>query len=592
MSPKRHLTVTDVLHLDTFEGHHGSCFAFSPDGSLLAITIQRSLATGVRFGRPFLAGNDRGELLLADVVSGKVQPLAAGAGQGLGFFAPVWSSDGTSIAVSMADAHSVRVMVINPVSGGRWSPTERNLSLPGGGPAYEWIGPKELLCALLPADMAPLALDVEICGPMTAQKEWSKAWAGKEPTASVLDVLPDTPGPDELPSDPAPEFTVFNTHDKSTRALLDDEITPDIRAFRRRFDPRPPADFKPPNDTVNYPDWARALQPLTGGKLVTAHEGTRQAAFLAEDGQGSRVVVVCDADKRQTEIFRTNSHLQAVRAGEVRDLEYQRADGQWTIARLLLPPDYSEGDRRPAVVWVYPGASPGATASPILKTNFAHPLNLQLLAANGYVVIEPSLPLPDTSERLDILQMLAQGVVPAVKSVAEAGYIDLDQVHVMGQSMGGWAAMSLLATTDLFRSGIALAGIYNLISFHGSCDPRFRYHGPGLHAFKLAQMCERSWRLGGPPWRELDRYVRNSPLFLAEQIAAPVMIVQGDQDYATISQGEEMFSALRQLGKPARFVRYWGEGHVLSSPANIQDLWRRIFAWLDEQPSGDKIDGG
>lgn len=205
------------------------------------------------------------------------------------------------------------------------------------------------------------------------------------------------------------------------------------------------------------------------------------------------------------------------------------------------------------------------------------------------MVIEPSSPLPETQEPLDILPMLAEGVVPAVDAAVEAGYADRNCVHVMGQSMGGWATMSLLATTNVFRSGIALAGIYNLISFHGSCDPRFRYDDLTLHAFKLAEMCERSWRLGGPPWQNLDRYVRNSPLFLAERITAPVMIVQGDQDYATISQGEEMFSALRQLGKPARFVRYWGEGHLLSSPANIADLWGRIFAWLDEQHEADQL---
>ena len=43
-----------------------------------------------------------------------------------------------------------------------------------------------------------------------------------------------------------------------------------------------------------------------------------------------------------------------------------------------------------------------------------------------------------------------------------------------------------------------------------------------------------------------------------------------------------MFSGLYRLGKTARFVRYWGEGHVPASPANIRDMWNRIYEWLDK----------
>lgn len=60
------------------------------------------------------------------------------------------------------------------------------------------------------------------------------------------------------------------------------------------------------------------------------------------------------------------------------------------------------------------------------------------------------------------------------------------------------------------------------------------------------------------------------------------MIVQGDMDYVPIQQGEEFFQGLYRLGKRADFVRYWGEGHVLCSPANIRDMWQRIFDWFEQ----------
>jgi dipeptidyl aminopeptidase/acylaminoacyl peptidase len=83
-----------------------------------------------------------------------------------------------------------------------------------------------------------------------------------------------------------------------------------------------------------------------------------------------------------------------------------------------------------------------------------------------------------------------------------------------------------------------------------------------------------------PPWEDAARYVRNSPLFYADRVQTPLMIIQGDMDYVSLQQGEEFFTALYRQGKRAAFVRYWGEGHVLESPANIRDMWQRILAWL------------
>jgi dipeptidyl aminopeptidase/acylaminoacyl peptidase len=60
-----------------------------------------------------------------------------------------------------------------------------------------------------------------------------------------------------------------------------------------------------------------------------------------------------------------------------------------------------------------------------------------------------------------------------------------------------------------------------------------------------------------------------------------LMIIQGDLDYVPIAQGEEFFSALYRQNKRAAFVRYWGEEHIVQSPANIRDMWARIYDWFD-----------
>jgi len=90
------------------------------------------------------------------------------------------------------------------------------------------------------------------------------------------------------------------------------------------------------------------------------------------------------------------------------------------------------------------------------------------------------------------------------------------------------------------------------------------------------------FRMGNPPWKDFERYVRNSPLSYAERVETPLMIVHGDMDFIPMQQSEEFFTALYRQGKRAELVRYWGEGHTPESTDNVRDLWHRIYAWLDE----------
>lgn len=88
--------------------------------------------------------------------------------------------------------------------------------------------------------------------------------------------------------------------------------------------------------------------------------------------------------------------------------------------------------------------------------------------------------------------------------------------------------------------------------------------------------------MGNSPRKDLGRYLRNSPICFVDRVQTPLMIIQGDMDYIPIQQSEEFFISLCRQGKRAEFVRYWGEGHILQSPANIRDMWRRICAWFEE----------
>jgi dipeptidyl aminopeptidase/acylaminoacyl peptidase len=286
-------------------------------------------------------------------------------------------------------------------------------------------------------------------------------------------------------------------------------------------------------------------------------------------------------------IYQGNTHLRDIAPAITRLIEYRDLDGKPAKGWLYLPPDYREGQRLPLIAWVYPGSVvTRPTPSPYDSINRMSSLNPQIPVARGYAFLKPSMPLKPEGDVDDPMLRLTNGVLPAVDKAIDLGIADPERVYVMGQSFGGFATYGLVTQTTRFKAAVALAGLSDLTSLYGEFGARNRYEDDAHEdLFQQALAESAQVRLGGPPWKEMNRYLRNSPITYVDRVETPLMIIQGDMDYVSIRQGEEFFSALYRQAKRAEFVRYWGEGHVLESPANIRDMWDRIFAWLEQFPS-------
>jgi dipeptidyl aminopeptidase/acylaminoacyl peptidase len=175
---------------------------------------------------------------------------------------------------------------------------------------------------------------------------------------------------------------------------------------------------------------------------------------------------------------------------------------------------------------------------------------------------------------------LEKGVLPAIDKLVQMGIADPQRIAVMGQSFGGYGTYGLITQTNRFQAAVVLAGDSDLLSAYGTFDARRRYDSTGNKEFSLMWNVE-GMGMGAPPWTDLERYIRNSPIAYVDRVQTPLLIMQGDLDFVPIQQGEEFFSALYRQNRRAEFVRYWGEDHILNSPANIRDMWQRIYAWLD-----------
>jgi dipeptidyl aminopeptidase/acylaminoacyl peptidase len=315
------------------------------------------------------------------------------------------------------------------------------------------------------------------------------------------------------------------------------------------------------------------------------------AVFSAQDRNGSRLWLARPGPADARLLFETNRFLREIAEAPAESFEYQSLEGDTLVGWILLPPDVAEprgGEvRYPLVTWVYPGTVSRDRPPSGAALNRSILLSPQLLAANGYAVLFPSMPLGSRSQQQDPLLHLTTGVLPAVDRAIELGYADPLRLALMGHSFGGYGTYGLITQTDRFHAAIALAGLSNLVSSYGVFDARLRYDERPHEELFLTWVSEAVQPgLGVPPWEDLERYMRNSPIAHVDRVETPLLIVHGDFDYVPIQAAEEFFTGLYRQGKRARFVRYWGEDHVLTSPANVRDMWRHIVTWLDEHLDG------
>jgi dipeptidyl aminopeptidase/acylaminoacyl peptidase len=556
----RPFTVSDYLGLRGFEQYYGPQFDVSPCGTHICFACQRGMQEAPFFGVPFMAEAERGRLYVWSVDMG--EPRHIPERQGTGLFSPVWSPDGRWIAIALAERNGVYPAVVNAETGTISALSKQNLSLRSNRRPILWISESKICCELLDEGSLPFGLTSERNAAETLMQEWPNAWSDTDTTARLFSTTDKRTGWD---------WGMTTVLDVETGAALmyDQGVArPDpVLAFETRETyPYPVPRVPLPEDrggvrlyVLDLPDWGHRIS------VESDNSGTK----ILWSRQEEDIVLPFDA----------NPHLCDVTAGRVQELTFTIPGQGEARSHLVLPPVNVAGRLPPCVVWVYPETNVRGEAVPQDILNSTCLFNTQLLAARGYAVLRPDLPLPKELNELTITETLTVAVQAAVAAAVESGLIDGDNLHVAGHSHGGWAAMTLLTTTRMFRSGIAMAGAYNMLSFFGQLDPRTSMDSVPRGSDEL---CAHSWRLPQPPWRQPDRYIRESPLFSVEAVEAPVLLIHGDQDYLPIQQAEEMFSALRYLGKSAELLRFCGEGHILASPKNVRAMYEKIFEWLEK----------
>lgn len=323
-----------------------------------------------------------------------------------------------------------------------------------------------------------------------------------------------------------------------------------------------------------------ALPP--SARLYSVANG--RIAYTIEDGGSLSLVAAATHDGAAPVVVRTiNPSLRGISAPQFVKIEHKNPDGAVLSSYLLLPRNYRAGQRLPLIAHIYPGTV--YSRPPNTPLNWVDFNNPHIWAEYGYAYLFVSVPRSRVIPH-DPAKDLAPMILSAVDAAIAAGYVDKDRIALHGHSFGGWGTLMTISQTNRFKAAVALAAPTNEISDYGVFDTLDRMTAPAIRATNDLAVEGEDGRnqmgLGAAPWQAPQRYMDASPLFQVEKINTPVMLVQGDLDYVSITQGEEMFTALRRMNRDALFVRYWGEWHTIGSPANIRDLYARRLAWFDE----------
>jgi hypothetical protein len=319
----------------------------------------------------------------------------------------------------------------------------------------------------------------------------------------------------------------------------------------------------------------------------------RGAVVTRESAKGRQAGIVSGSSPIVTTFFSSATHLvRPVAWVDEKEIPFHGPDGEPLVAQLLLPPNSVPGHAYPTIVTGYPSledttrawhelsALPSPRRRPIYPTD---PAEVAEYCQYGFAV----LTVPVHYRRSDaasgqLLDRFARGFDAAVDEAVHLGLVDSARLGLIGHSFGGYTVMGVVTRTQRYRAAVALAGVSDLF-LSGNSEPFVDGYGPpDLDIIVMRQANARIGQaeLHAAPWEAPNLYVANSPLFAADRVTTPLMIVQGDMDVVPVEQGQLMFSALLELGRRATFVRYAGEGHNIVSGYNAVDLERRIKGWF------------
>jgi len=320
---------------------------------------------------------------------------------------------------------------------------------------------------------------------------------------------------------------------------------------------------------------------VTGGEVARPVGGRLNLASysLGKDGTIAAQIGMTD---RPDEIYLSNGSdltrltktndalLSQLRLSKVEYVHFRSKDGTSVSGYLYKPLDYSPGKRVPTLLNPHGGPVGQYSAS------FYH--LAELYAANGYAVLLPN-PRGSSGYGQNFCEAIFadwgnkdyQDDMAMVDFALAQGIADPEKLGVGGWSYGGMSTDFIIAQTTRFKAAISGAGIALLPSGYG--------HDQYVKDYE-AEL--------GRPWENRAGWEKISPFYRVNNITTPTLFMGGDLDWnVPVLGGEQMYQALKMLGRTTELVVYPGEHHGFTTPSHIKDRLERYLAWYAHYVKGE-----
>jgi dipeptidyl aminopeptidase/acylaminoacyl peptidase len=255
-------------------------------------------------------------------------------------------------------------------------------------------------------------------------------------------------------------------------------------------------------------------------------------------------------------------------------VEFENTDGVPLQGVLIKPGNYDNTKKYPVFVYYYEKSS--QRLHDFNQTVINHRPSFGYYASNGYCVF-----LPDIHFEVGYPGMSAvKSLVPGVQKLIDMGVADENAIGLHGHSWSGYQTAFVVTQTDIFKAAIAGAPVSNMTSAYSG----IRW-GTGLA--RQFQYERGQSRIGPSMFENQELYLENSPVFYADKIKTPLLLMHGDKDEAVPwEQSIEMYLAMRRLGKDVIFLQYRDEPHHPQKYPNKIDYTIRMKEYFDYQLKG------
>src|SRR5216110_1650456 len=301
----------------------------------------------------------------------------------------------------------------------------------------------------------------------------------------------------------------------------------------------------------------------TETKMAFYHDGSRAPANLyVYDFKTKKLAKLTES---------LNPEINAADLVDGRVARYKSFDGLEIPAILYQPHGASAQQKVPAIVKVHGG--PGGQA------RMPYSASTQFLVNHGYCVIDvnnrgsggygKTFYLADDQKHG---REPLWDCVEAKKYLASLGYVDEKKIGIMGGSYGGYMVLAALTfKPDEFQAGVDLFGISNWVRTLQSIPPYWESQRKSLYAEI------------GDPEKQLSMLREISPLFHAEKITKPLMVLQGANDPRVIKpESDEIVAAIKKRGGVVEYVLFDNEGHGFTKKANEVRAYKAMLDFLDK----------